>query len=113
MKKLYRKCVGMMIINDNKDILVGRRLDHPSGFWQMPQGGIDEGESPENALYRELYEETGLKKETVENMNIIPHTRNCISELKRRGIQIGVTTGFNKKKGFVTSTTQTDLSSPI
>ena len=59
MKKLYRKCVGMMIINDNKDILVGRRLDHPSGFWQMPQGGIDEDENPEEAVWREMMEEIG------------------------------------------------------
>ena len=32
----------MMIFNNIKEILVGRRLDHPSGFWQMPQGGIDD-----------------------------------------------------------------------
>ena len=49
----------MMIINDNKDILVGRRLDHPSGFWQMPQGGIDEDENPEEAVWREMMEEIG------------------------------------------------------
>ena len=59
MDEKYRKCVGMMIINDNKDILVGRRLDHPSGFWQMPQGGIDEDENPEEAVWREMMEEIG------------------------------------------------------
>ena len=58
----YRKCVGMMIINANKEILVGRRLDHPSGFWQMPQGGIDENENPKEAVWREMMEEIGTNK---------------------------------------------------
>ena len=58
----YRKCVGMMIFNNIKEILVGRRLDHPSGFWQMPQGGIDENENPEEAVWREMMEEIGTNK---------------------------------------------------
>ena len=62
MNKPYRKCVGIMIFNNNKDILVGRRLDHPSGFWQMPQGGIDELEKPEEAVWREMMEEIGTNK---------------------------------------------------
>ena len=59
MKKKYRRCVGMMIINKYKKILVGKRLDHPSGHWQMPQGGIDENENPEEAVWREMKEEIG------------------------------------------------------
>ncbi len=55
----YRKCVGMMIINAERKILVGKRLDHPSGYWQMPQGGIDENENPEEAVWREMKEEIG------------------------------------------------------
>tara|TARA_B100002003_G_scaffold71361_1_gene66485 strand:- start:15 stop:458 length:444 start_codon:yes stop_codon:yes gene_type:complete len=51
--------VGMMILNDNNEILVGRRLDYPSGFWQMPQGGIDDNENPEEAVWREMMEEVG------------------------------------------------------
>ena len=58
----YRKCVGIMIINNNKEILVGKRLDHPSGFWQMPQGGIDEKENPQDAVWREMIEEIGTNK---------------------------------------------------
>ena len=58
----YRKCVGMMILNSNKEILVGRRLDHPSGYWQMPQGGIDNNENPEEAVWREMLEEIGTNK---------------------------------------------------
>ncbi len=57
--KKYRKCVGMMIINNSNKILVGKRLDHPSGYWQMPQGGIDEDENPEQAVWREMMEEIG------------------------------------------------------
>ncbi len=48
-----------MILNDNNEILVGRRLDYPSGFWQMPQGGIDDNENPEEAVWREMMEEVG------------------------------------------------------
>ena len=55
----YRKCVGMMILNSNNEILVGRRIDHPSGYWQMPQGGIDDNENPEEAVWREMMEEIG------------------------------------------------------
>ena len=58
----YRKCVGMMIFNDNKEILVGRRLDHPSGYWQMPQGGINDNENPKEAVWREMMEEIGTNK---------------------------------------------------
>ena len=62
MTSQYRRCVGMMILNNIKEILVGRRLDHPSGFWQMPQGGIDENENPEEAVWREMMEEIGTNK---------------------------------------------------
>ena len=55
----YRRCVGMMIMNNEKQILVGKRLDHPSGYWQMPQGGIDDNENPEEAVWREMMEEIG------------------------------------------------------
>ena len=59
MSDQYRRCVGMMILNTNNEILVGRRLDHPSGYWQMPQGGIDKDENPEEAVWREMMEEIG------------------------------------------------------
>ena len=62
MNNKYRRCVGMMIINDQKNILVGKRIDHPSGYWQMPQGGIDENENPEEAVWREMMEEIGTNK---------------------------------------------------
>jgi len=62
MNSKYRKCVGMMILNASNKILVGRRLDHPSGYWQMPQGGIDENENPQKAVWREMMEEIGTNK---------------------------------------------------
>ena len=57
--KDYRPNVGMMIINQNKEIFVGKRIDHPSEFWQMPQGGIDPKEKSEVAALREMEEEVG------------------------------------------------------
>ena len=61
----YRRCVGMMIMNNEKQILVGKRLDHPSGYWQMPQGGIDDNENPEEAVWREMMEEIGTNNATL------------------------------------------------
>jgi putative (di)nucleoside polyphosphate hydrolase len=57
--------VGMMILNNKNEILVGRRLDHPSGYWQMPQGGIDLNEKPEEAVWREMMEEIGTNNATL------------------------------------------------
>ena len=59
MAKEFRKCVGMMILDERNKILVGRRIDHPSGYWQMPQGGIDKNEIPQEAVWREMMEEIG------------------------------------------------------
>ena len=61
----YRRCVGIMILNNKNEILVGKRLDHPSGHWQMPQGGIDENENPEKAVWREMLEEIGTNNATM------------------------------------------------
>ncbi|MEH6403246.1 MAG: RNA pyrophosphohydrolase [Sneathiella sp.] len=55
----YRPCAGMMLLNSNGEILVGKRIDMKSDYWQMPQGGIDEGEDPLQAAKRELMEEIG------------------------------------------------------
>ena len=55
----YRPCVGVMLLNENRQVFAGERIDTP-GAWQMPQGGIDKGETPEIAGFRELTEETGI-----------------------------------------------------
>ena len=72
--KDYRPNVGMMIINQNKEIFVGKRIDHPSEFWQMPQGGIDPKEKSEVAALREMEEEVGIKKNKVK---LISQSKDC------------------------------------
>ena len=62
----YRPCVGLVILNRDGLIFAGRRIDNQAEAWQMPQGGIDAGESPREAALRELQEETGLLPEHVE-----------------------------------------------
>jgi len=53
----------MMIINKKKEIFLGQRFDKDKSAWQMPQGGIDRGEKELAALKREMFEETGIKKD--------------------------------------------------
>jgi len=57
-----RNGVGIVLLNKENKIFVGKRVDNPSNFWQMPQGGVDNGENFLDAAYRELKEETGIKK---------------------------------------------------
>jgi len=58
----YRAGVGIMLVNREGLVFGGRRIDTPGNAWQMPQGGIDEGEEPRQAVLRELAEETGTDK---------------------------------------------------
>ena len=64
----YRPCVGVMLINREGRVFVGKRSDAPLApegtgrWWQMPQGGLDQGEDPEEAARRELHEETGVTR---------------------------------------------------
>ena len=62
----YRPCAGVMLLNAQGEVFVGQRLDSSIEAWQMPQGGIDPGEDPLDAAYRELREETGVAREHVE-----------------------------------------------
>ena len=63
----YRPCVGIMLVNEEGQVFVGKRIDNQEGdWWQMPQGGIDKGEEPSDAAYRELEEETGATRDDVE-----------------------------------------------
>lgn len=60
----FRPNVGIVLTNDAGQVLWARRIGQDA--WQFPQGGINDGESPEQALYRELYEEVGLREHDVE-----------------------------------------------
>ena len=64
--ELFRRGAGIMLINRDGRVFVGARIDNPDDAWQMPQGGIDEGEAPWPAALRELEEETGIAPNLVE-----------------------------------------------
>ncbi len=69
----YRPCVGVMLVNAEGKAFVGRRIDNQEGdWWQMPQGGLDEGEEPRACALRELEEETGI---TASLVTLIAQTR--------------------------------------
>lgn len=77
----YRPCVGIALFNRNKQVWIGRRIpkwekDGRDGqhLWQMPQGGIDEGETPDAAAFRELEEEIGTR-----NASVIARTKGWLS----------------------------------
>jgi putative (di)nucleoside polyphosphate hydrolase len=62
----YRPCVGVMLVNADGKAFVGKRIDNREGdWWQMPQGGVDKGEDLRAAAFRELWEETGVRRDHV------------------------------------------------
>jgi putative (di)nucleoside polyphosphate hydrolase len=69
----YRHGVGIMLINAARHVFVAQRIDTDNDAWQMPQGGVDEGEEPDAAALRELEEETGIAAHRV-----TPITRSAL-----------------------------------
>jgi len=69
---LYRRGVGVMLLNRDGKVFVGARIDNPDEAWQMPQGGIDEGEEPWATALREVEEETGIPPHLVEKVAACP-----------------------------------------
>ena len=57
-----RSGVGIVLLNNDNKVFVAKRIDNPKNFWQMPQGGVDNNENFLSAAYRELEEETSIKK---------------------------------------------------
>ena len=85
--KSYRKGVGIIIVNSDLQFFLGKRIG--ADAWQFPQGGIDEGETPEDALYRELYEETGLESDKIEILDkskrwLVYHIPHVFQRSKKR-----------------------------
>ncbi len=76
----FRPNVGMMLINNRHQILAGEAIHYP-GEWMMPQGGIDQGETPQQAMERELLEETGI---TYKHVNFITENPGWLSYLFRK-----------------------------
>ena len=68
----YRPCAGIMLVNHENRVFVGQRLDSTLENWQMPQGGIDDGEDAQEAALRELGEETGISPDKVELLAVAP-----------------------------------------
>ena len=68
----YRPCAGIMLLNRDGKVFVGQRIDAIVEAWQMPQGGIDDGEDAEIAALRELGEETGIAPAHVELIAVAP-----------------------------------------
>ena len=56
-----RSGVGIVVLNEKNQVFLAKRIDNPKNFWQMPQGGVDEGEKYYDAAIRELKEETSIK----------------------------------------------------
>lgn len=73
----YRPCVGIMLANPRGHVFVGQRIDRDQDAWQMPQGGVDKGESTRDAALRELQEEIGVSPNLVtieaETPGLIPY----------------------------------------
>ena len=75
LKKLpLRNGVGIVLLNSNNQVFVGKRIDNPVNFWQMPQGGVDKNEDFFQAACRELKEETG-----VESVKLIKEIDNLLT----------------------------------
>jgi putative (di)nucleoside polyphosphate hydrolase len=69
-----RSGVGIVVLNQDNDVFVAKRIDNQKNFWQMPQGGVEDGEDYLTAAYRELEEETSIK-----NVDLIKELDGLIS----------------------------------
>ena len=83
---LYRPAVGIMLLNREGNVFIGRRIDMPAGLaaWQMPQGGIDPGETPRQAALRELKEEVGTDKAEILAESAVWHHYDLPPEIAGR-----------------------------
>ena len=84
----YRQCVGAMLFNNKGYVWLGKRIGQPNKFqryvWQMPQGGIDQGEDPADAVMRELMEETGTNNAQIYRTSVKWFNYNLPKKLLRK-----------------------------
>ena len=71
----YRKGIGIFLVNSEKKLWVGKRIDNKNNYWQMPQGGIDKYETEEQAMKREMFEEVGIN----DNYEILGISKKLLS----------------------------------
>ena len=93
-----RSGVGIVLLNKQNKVFVAKRIDNPKNFWQMPQGGIDEGEDNLKAAFRELEEETSIK--SVELIKELDGTLTYDLPDRLLGIIWKVSTKVRSKNGF-------------
>ena len=110
-----RKGVGVVLLNNKNKFFVAKRIDNPKNFWQMPQGGIDEGENYYEAALRELKEETSVvsveliqeieeKSVKVKGRNLLNLLYNWLEEIVTITISEGFAIGnftVNIKKKYI------------
>jgi putative (di)nucleoside polyphosphate hydrolase len=92
---MYRPNVGIILLNSENKVFVGQRADVAGEAWQLPQGGIDEGESPRAAALRELFEEVGIR-----NVEIIGETASWLSYDLPNGLEKGGKWKGQRQKWF-------------
>jgi len=80
----YRPGVGIVLFNPDGLVFAGRRIDTPGGAWQLPQGGVDTGEPPESAAFRELAEEIGTANARILERTDEPLLYDLPAELQGR-----------------------------
>ena len=79
-----RKGVGIIVLNKQNKIFVGKRKDNPGDKWQMPQGGVDEGEDYITAMKRELLEETSKRNDVLKCTIVNEETSTTTSKSKKK-----------------------------
>ena len=76
MSKHFRPCAGAIVFNKDGKVFLGSRIETANDSWQFPQGGIEAGEIPAEAAYRELYEETGLQVRRI--ISLLPPSYSAV-----------------------------------